>query len=160
MALFPTGLENSQESMFEESGGYPELMAEPEPVQQYGEDAAMPAEPMQASEVEPVQPQGLVAEAEPAPAEVEEAGEEEQALTIDDFAALEDRVVRAVSLVRRERQARAAAEEKSAALEAELLQQAPIVEKLQQEVNALRTEREQVRQRVERLLRQLDVLEL
>jgi len=81
-------------------------------------------------------------------------------LTVDDFAALEERILRAVSLVREERQARAAAEERAAALETQLQAQNPAIERLQQEVEHLRLEREQVRQRVERLLGQLDALEL
>jgi hypothetical protein len=92
--------------------------------------------------------------------------------TADDFAALEERILRAVALVRSERQARLAAEERAAGLEAQFkieleakLQaqsqlQAPTIEHLQQEVDSLRGEREQVRQRVERLLTQLDALEL
>ena len=92
-------------------------------------------------------------------------------LTVDDFAALEERVLKAVGLVRREREARAAAEERAkvaeelvaaaeAKLEAQSQTQAPAIEKLEQEVESLRAEREQVRQRVERLLSQLDALEL
>jgi hypothetical protein len=91
-------------------------------------------------------------------------------ITIGDFAALEERVIRAVSLVRRERQARMEAEHRAEvlqgrilAVEAELPQlqeQSGRLEQLQQEVETLRTEREQVRQRVERLLGQLDSLEL
>lgn len=81
-------------------------------------------------------------------------------LTADDFSALEERVLRAVTLVRSERQSRIAAEERVAALEAQLQTQTPAFEGLQQEVDALRREREQVRQRVDRLLSQLDALEL
>jgi septal ring factor EnvC (AmiA/AmiB activator) len=82
------------------------------------------------------------------------------ALSVDDFAALEDRIVRAVELVKRERKARAAAEERAAKAEAQIGEQAPIVSELKQEIRSLRTERDQVRQRVERLLKQLDALEL
>jgi uncharacterized coiled-coil protein SlyX len=81
-------------------------------------------------------------------------------LTSDDFAALEERVLRAVGLVRRERHARAAAEARVADLEAKLQAPNPIIESLEQEVESLRAEREQVRLRVERLLGQLDALEL
>jgi len=91
-------------------------------------------------------------------------------LTANDFAALEERVLRAVALVRSERQARIAAEERMASMEAQLHSfeaqiqqieaQSPILERLVQEVESLRIEREQVRQRVERLLGQLDALEL
>jgi septal ring factor EnvC (AmiA/AmiB activator) len=81
-------------------------------------------------------------------------------LSADDFSALEDRVVRAIEMLKRERQARAAAEERAAKAEAELAEQSPVADQLKQEVRSLRTERDQVRQRVERLLTQLDALEL
>jgi FtsZ-binding cell division protein ZapB len=82
------------------------------------------------------------------------------ALSADEFAALEERVLRAVNLVKRERLARAEAEERAVRAEAKLHEQADSAEQLQKEVDALRTERDQVRQRVERLLSQLDALEL
>jgi chromosome segregation ATPase len=89
------------------------------------------------------------------------------AVSADDFASLEERILRAVELVKRERQARAEAEELKADLEASVAQaeaqvqaQSLVVEHLQNELQALRAEREQVRQRVERLLKQLDALEL
>jgi uncharacterized coiled-coil protein SlyX len=81
-------------------------------------------------------------------------------LSAADFSALEERVVRAVELVKRERQARAAAEERAAKAESQLGEQGPVVDQLRQEVRSLRAERDQVRQRVERLLAQLDSLEL
>jgi FtsZ-binding cell division protein ZapB len=81
-------------------------------------------------------------------------------LSVDDFSALEERILRAVNLVKRERLARAAAEERAAQAETQLHEQAPLAERLQKEVNVLRAERDQVRQRVERLLAQLDALEL
>ena len=45
------------------------------------------------------------------------------AVSGDDFSALEERVLRAVDLVKRERQARAAAEERAALAEAQLREQ-------------------------------------
>jgi uncharacterized coiled-coil protein SlyX len=81
-------------------------------------------------------------------------------LSAADFSGLEQRIVRAVELVKRERQARAAAEERAAKAEAQLNEQNPVIEQLHQEIRALRAERDQVRQRVERLLSQLDALEL
>ncbi len=81
-------------------------------------------------------------------------------LSADDFSALEERVVRAVELVKRERQARAAAEDRAAKAEAQLAEETPVVEQMKQEIRSLRAERDQVRQRVERLLTQLDALEL
>ncbi len=82
------------------------------------------------------------------------------ALSMDEFAALEERVVRAVSLVRRERQARVAAEERANELESKLQLQAPAMQLLETELAALRAERDQMRGRVERILNQLDSLEL
>ena len=83
------------------------------------------------------------------------------AMSADDFSALEERVVRAVNLVKSERQARTAAEQRAdrprdTAAGAERA----VVKSLQEEVRALNAERDQVRQRVERLLSQLDALEL
>jgi hypothetical protein len=82
------------------------------------------------------------------------------ALSVDDFSALEERILRAVNLVKRERLARAEAEERAAKAEAQLHEQAPLVDQLQKDIGALRAERDHVRQRVERLLAQLDALEL
>jgi len=81
-------------------------------------------------------------------------------LSAHEFSALEERILRAVEVVRRERQVRAEAEQRAAAAEAKLRDQGPLVEQLQKEVNALHAERDQVRERVERLLGQLDALEL
>lgn len=95
-------------------------------------------------------------------------------VSVDDFSALEERVRRAVDVVKRERQARAAVEARVAELETrateselraaqaetQAREQAPLIERLESEMSALRTERDQVRQRVERLLAQLDALEL
>lgn len=82
------------------------------------------------------------------------------ALSSADFSALEDRVSRAVSLVKNERQARAAAEERINVLDGQLNEQRDMVKSLQEEIHALNAERDQVRQRVEKLLGQLDSLEL
>lgn len=82
------------------------------------------------------------------------------ALSADDFSALEERVLRAIELVKRERQARVAAEERAAKAEAQVGEQIPLVDQLKEEARVLRSERDHVRQRVERLLSQLDTLEL
>lgn len=81
-------------------------------------------------------------------------------LSANDFSALEERVLRTVEVVRRERHARAAAEERAANAEAQLHEQAPLVDQLEKEISLLRAERDHVRERVERLLGQLDALEL
>lgn len=89
------------------------------------------------------------------------------ALSADEFSALEERILRAVNLVKRERLARAAAEERATLAENRANEQTNSVEEhkketenLQKEVETLRAERDQVRQRVERLLTQLDALEV
>lgn len=86
----------------------------------------------------------------------------QQALTVsaDDFSALEERVLRAVALVKREKQMRIAAEERATLAEALFDEQSQRLEKTESEVAALKAERDTVRQRVDRLLSQLDALEL
>ena len=80
-------------------------------------------------------------------------------VSADEFSALEERVLRAVNLVKRERLARAAAEERAAQAESQLAEQTETAKKLSSEIDSLRAERETVRQRVEKLLGQLDALE-
>ncbi len=98
-----------------------------------------------------------VAEAHQDQRPAEQAG----ALTVsaDEFAALEERVLRTVNLVKREKLARAAAEERALAAEALLADQTEAAKNLGREIDSLRAEREAVRQRVEKLLSQLDALE-
>ncbi|MGB9406374.1 MAG: hypothetical protein WCA89_02495 [Terracidiphilus sp.] len=100
--------------------------------------------------------------AEPVREAAGEAAAESSALrlSVDEFSALEERILRAVNLVKRERFDRVAAEERASAAEAQLRDQGPLADRLQAEVKALRDERDHVRQRVERLLAQLDALEL
>jgi septal ring factor EnvC (AmiA/AmiB activator) len=82
------------------------------------------------------------------------------ALSSDDFKSLEERILRAVDMVKRERLARTAAEERATQAEAQLHEQAPRIAQLEKELHTLHTERNHVRQRIERLLAQLDALEL
>jgi uncharacterized coiled-coil DUF342 family protein len=82
------------------------------------------------------------------------------ALSSADFSALEDRVSRTVNLVKTERQARTAAEHRATELDAQLSEQRALVRTLQEEIHSLNAERDQVRKRVEKLLTQLDSLEL
>jgi uncharacterized coiled-coil protein SlyX len=82
------------------------------------------------------------------------------ALSLDDFSSLEDRILRAVNLVKRERIARTAAEQRATEAEAKVSEQTAATEELQKEVGSLRAERDHIRQRVEKLLSQLDALEL
>ncbi|HEY1210896.1 MAG TPA: hypothetical protein VGE85_16135 [Terracidiphilus sp.] len=81
-------------------------------------------------------------------------------LSVDEFSALEERILRAVNLVKQERQARMAAEERATKAETQISNDALLLDRLQAEIETLHTERNNVRQRVERLLAQLDALEL
>jgi len=125
----------------------------------------------QTSVVSEVMPEVVEKVRESAPKPAEPAS---LALSVDEFTALEERVLRAVNLVKRERVAREAAETQTKELEAKLadhatklneheeqiLEHLGQVEQLQGEVKTLRSERDHVRQRVERLLSQLDALEI
>jgi hypothetical protein len=77
-------------------------------------------------------------------------------MTADDFNALEQRVLRTVELLKKEREARALAEQNAATLQQLLDEQSAQLTKVQDQVKAFEQEREAVRQRVERLLNQLD----
>ena len=81
-------------------------------------------------------------------------------LSADDFKSLEERILRAVEMVKRERAARIAAEERAAHAEAALQEQTPRIEQLEKDLRAQQGERDHVRQRVEGLLSQLDALEI
>lgn len=84
----------------------------------------------------------------------QEAGQ--QVVTAEDFNALEQRVLRAVELVRSERTARAAAEQKASELEQLMEVQASELAQAQARLKTYESERDHVRQRVERMLKQLD----
>jgi hypothetical protein len=157
MALQPMGpTTDQQETMFEDPTDFVNADAYEAP----DEPSYEAAEDFSEEIPEPVSGGSAASLAdEPTPEPITDP-EPPSVLTVDDFAALEERVLRAVSLVRREREARTAAEERAVALEAQLHAQNPAIEQLQQEVESLRAEREQVRLRVERLLSQLDALEL
>jgi glutaredoxin 2 len=97
-------------------------------------------------------------------------------ISVDEFQALEQKVLRAVEIVKREREARAAAEAEIASLREKLLEQAAqtkaeveaaearaqAVEREKQaaegQVAALTQDRDAVRQRVEKMLQQMDEL--
>jgi chromosome segregation ATPase len=76
--------------------------------------------------------------------------------TPDDFAALEQRVVRTVELLRGEREARAAAESNAATLQQLLDEQGAQLAETESRLRALEHERAEVRGRVERMMKQLD----
>jgi hypothetical protein len=83
-------------------------------------------------------------------------------ISVDEFQALEQKVLRAVEIVKREREARAAAEAEVASLRAQLeaqrAAQAEALSTAQSQLNTLNQERDAVRQRVEKMLQQMDEL--
>jgi septal ring factor EnvC (AmiA/AmiB activator) len=81
---------------------------------------------------------------------------QEPEVVVDDFVALEERVLRAIELVKSERAARSEAEQRASRLQSELEAQNIQLEQTQEQVRTLERDREQVRQRVEKLLKQLD----
>src|SRR6185312_15658537 len=95
----------------------------------------------QAETAEETHPEDIAAKPEVNMAD-EEAVQEPLALTVtmNDFAGLEDRVMRAVALVKQERQARSAAESRAERAEAALGEQVPRLEQMQSELTALRAE--------------------
>jgi hypothetical protein len=79
----------------------------------------------------------------------------EQGLSFDEFQALEQKVLRAVEVVKRERAARVEAEAEVASLRTQLEAQIALG---QEQMSAVNKERETVRNRVEGMLKQMDDL--
>jgi chromosome segregation ATPase len=79
-------------------------------------------------------------------------------ITADEFQALEAKVLRAVEVVRREREARAAAEREATELREQLNTLTAASNAAQTQITALNQERESVRARVEKMLQQMDEL--
>lgn len=83
-------------------------------------------------------------------------------ISVDEFQALEQKVLRAVEVLRREREARAAAEAEVARLREELRElrdeHSAASDSAATELEALRQERAEVRHRVEMMLHQMDEL--
>ncbi len=82
----------------------------------------------------------------------------EATISVDEFQALEQKVLRAVEIVKREREARAAAEAEVERLREQLNAQAAASATAQSEISTLAKEREAVKQRVEKMLQQMDDL--
>jgi uncharacterized coiled-coil DUF342 family protein len=90
-------------------------------------------------------------------------------VSVDEFQALEQKVLRAVEVVKREREARAAAEAEIVSLRRQLAEQAEAAQSqatvaqreksaVEGQVAALIQERDAVRQRVEHMMHQIDEL--
>jgi hypothetical protein len=79
-------------------------------------------------------------------------------ISVDEFQALEQKVLRAVEIVKQEREARAKAEAEIASLREQLEFQQLVASEAQTTVNTLTRERDTVKQRVEKMLQQMDDL--
>jgi chromosome segregation ATPase len=79
-------------------------------------------------------------------------------ISADEFQALEQKVLRAVEIVKKEREARAAAEAEIASLREQLAIYQSNARAAETELNTLNKERDQVRVRVEKMLQQMDEL--
>jgi septal ring factor EnvC (AmiA/AmiB activator) len=76
----------------------------------------------------------------------------------DDFQALEDKVYRTIEMYKASREARIAAEREAERLRAQLKETEEEVNSLRRETVQLRKDREEVRSRVEKMLRQIDAV--
>jgi chromosome segregation ATPase len=79
-------------------------------------------------------------------------------ISVDEFQALEQKVLRAVEIVKREREARATAEAEVASLREQLAIYQSNVRAVETEITTLNKERDAVRVRVEKMLQQMDEL--
>jgi len=79
-------------------------------------------------------------------------------ISADEFQALEQKVLRAVEIVKSEREARAAAEAEVASLREQLAVYESNARAAETELNTLNKERDAVRLRVEKMLQQMDEL--
>jgi chromosome segregation ATPase len=84
--------------------------------------------------------------------------EETEQVSADDFHALEEKVFRTIELLKSARDAKASAERDAARLRQQLEDREEQFESLRSEVVGLRKEREEVRTRVEKMLKQIDAL--
>lgn len=76
----------------------------------------------------------------------------------EDFPALEEKIYKAIELLKSAREAKAAAERDANRLREQLEQREEDLEVLRSEVVSLRKEREEVRGRIEKMVRQIDQL--
>jgi len=79
-------------------------------------------------------------------------------ISVDEFQALEQKVLRAVEIVKKEREARAKAEAEVTALREQLEFQTLVATEAQTAVTTLTKDRDAVRLRVEKMLQQMDDL--
>jgi chromosome segregation ATPase len=79
-------------------------------------------------------------------------------VSADEFQALEQKVLRAVEIVKKEREARAAAEAEVASLREQIAAYQSNARAVETELTTLNKERDAVRLRVEKMLQQMDEL--
>lgn len=77
-------------------------------------------------------------------------------VTSDEFVSLEEKVYRTIELLKSAREGKAAAERDAARVREQLQLREEEVESLRTEMIGLRREREEVKSRVEKILRQID----
>ena len=82
----------------------------------------------------------------------------ESSLSSDDFHILEEKVYRTIELLKEARAGQAAAEREARRLREQIGSHGEETESLRRELVALRREREEVRGRVEKMLKQIDAL--
>ncbi|PYX99350.1 MAG: hypothetical protein DMG62_04315 [Acidobacteria bacterium] len=82
----------------------------------------------------------------------------ESAVSVDEFQALEEKVYKTIELLKSAREARAIAERDVTRLREQLEDREEEVETLREQMVGLRRDREDVRGRVEKMLKQLDTM--
>lgn len=85
-------------------------------------------------------------------------GETEKPVASEDFPALEEKIYKAIELLKSAKEGKAAAERDANRLREQLEQREEDLEVLRSEVVGLRKEREEVRGRIEKMVRQIDQL--
>lgn len=80
------------------------------------------------------------------------------AVPADDFQALEEKIYRTIEMLKQAREAKAVAERTAARLREQLDSRDDQAQSLRAEVVALRREREEIRTRVEKMLKQIEGL--
>ena len=86
------------------------------------------------------------------------AVEELSQIPTDDFQTLEEKIYRTIELLKAAREAKTAAERTAARLREQLQDRDEQLESLRTDVVSLRREREEVRTRIEKMLKQIDAL--
>ena len=82
----------------------------------------------------------------------------ESNVTVDDFQSLEEKVYKTIELLKAAREAKAIAERDALRLREQLEEREEQIDMLKSQVISLRREREEVRTRVEKILKQIDTL--